>query len=152
MHLPPPKSYSWKEDEVFDGYFEKLGIAPSHAKPLTGYTTWYSMQQDLSEKKLFKAIEDISSVSARFPCQLFCLDEGYERAVGDWLVPRKNAFPHGIYPITKKIMKAGMQAGMAIGSQVASALNNVNQGSSFTPNAEPPKFLQDASHMDNHAG
>ena len=35
---------------------------------------------------------------------------------------------------------AGMQAGMAIGSQVASALNNVNQGSSFTPNAEPPKF------------
>ena len=100
------------EDEVFDGYFEKLGIAPSHAKPLTGYTTWYSMQQDLSEKKLFKAIEDISSVSARFPCQLFCLDEGYERAVGDWLVPRKNAFPHGIYPITKKIMKAGMQAGI----------------------------------------
>lgn len=97
------------EDEVFDDYFKKLGITSTGAPAVTGYTTWYCLQQDLTEKKLLKEIENVASVSERFPCQIFCLDEGYENAVGDWLIPKKNAFPHGIYPVTKKIMREGMK-------------------------------------------
>lgn len=102
------------EDEVFDGYFEKLGITSTNAKPMTGYTTWYRHQQDISEKQLFKDIQDVSDSSSRFPCEIFCIDEGYENAIGDWLTPKKAAFPHGIYPITKKIQSSGLQAGIWI--------------------------------------
>ena len=102
------------EDEVFDGYFEKLGIAPRQARPVTGYTTWYRHQSDITEKKILRDIADVSEAAARYPCRIFCLDEGYENAIGDWLTPKKNAFPHGIYPISKKILSSGMQAGVWI--------------------------------------
>lgn len=102
------------EDEVFDRYFDALGITSTKAPAMTGFTTWYRLQQDLSEKKLIKEIENVASVSARFPCQLFCIDEGYENAIGDWLVPKKNMFPHGIYPVTKKILRENMKAGIWI--------------------------------------
>lgn len=104
--------YEGTEKEVFDRYFEAMDITSTDAPPITGYTTWYSLQQDLSEKKLMPVIESVASVSERFPCQLFCIDEGYESAIGDWLTPKKNAFPHGLYPITKKIMREGMKAGI----------------------------------------
>ncbi|MBO4748157.1 MAG: alpha-galactosidase [Clostridiales bacterium] len=102
------------EDEVFDQYFEKLGITSTHAEPMTGYTTWYRHQQDISEKVLVKDIQDISANAKRFPCQVFCIDEGYENAIGDWLTPKKQAFPHGIYPITKRILSTGLRAGIWI--------------------------------------
>ena len=102
------------ENEVFDQYFDMLGISSTQAKPVTGFTTWYRYQQDISEKKVLKDIQDVSDNAVRYPCQLFCLDEGYENAIGDWLTPKKGAFPHGIYPITKKIISSGFRAGIWI--------------------------------------
>ena len=102
------------EDEVFDGYFEKLGITSTGAKPVTGYTTWYRHESDITEKKLMRDIQDVNDSAARYPCRIFCIDEGYENAIGDWLTPKRNAFPHGIYPITKKILSCGMLAGIWI--------------------------------------
>lgn len=102
------------ENEVFDGYFNALGITSTNAKPMTGYTTWYRHQQDISEKKLLSDIQDVSDSSSRFPCQIFCIDEGYENALGDWLTPKRTAFPHGIYPITQKIKNSGLRAGIWI--------------------------------------
>ena len=102
------------ENEVFDKYFDMLGISSTQAKPVTGFTTWYRHQQDISEKKVLKDIQDVSDNAVRYPCQLFCLDEGYENAIGDWLTPKKGSFPHGIYPITKKIISSGFRAGIWI--------------------------------------
>ncbi len=102
------------ENEVFDKYFDMLGISSTQAKPVTGFTTWYRYQQDISEKKVLKDIQDVSDNAVRYPCQLFCLDEGYENAIGDWLTPKKGSFPHGIYPITKKIISSGFRAGIWI--------------------------------------
>ena len=106
--------YKGTEDEVFDGYFKDLGIASTKAKPVTGYTTWYRHEKDITEKKLLRDIADVTESQVRYPCRIFCIDEGYENAVGDWLTPKKNAFPHGIYPITKKILSSGMQPGIWI--------------------------------------
>ena len=102
------------EDEVFDGYFKALDITSTDAPPMTGYTTWYRHQQDISEKKLLADLQDVSDNASRFPCDIFCIDEGYENALGDWLTPKKASFPHGIYPITKKIQGAGLKAGIWI--------------------------------------
>ena len=102
------------EDEVFDGYFEKLGVTSTNAQPMTGYTTWYRHQQDISERQMLKDLAEVSEASSKYACQIFCIDEGYENALGDWLTPKKSAFPHGIYPVTKKITGAGLRAGIWI--------------------------------------
>ena len=55
------------ENEVFDRYFEELGIVSTKAKPVTGYTTWYRHQQDINEKKLLSDIKEVSEVSSKYP-------------------------------------------------------------------------------------
>ena len=102
------------ENEVFDAYFEALGIPPVAEKPVIGYTTWYRHQQDISEKKLLSDIKDLTDVHAKYPCSVFFIDEGYENAIGDWLTPQKIPFPHGLEPVTKKILESSMRAGIWI--------------------------------------
>lgn len=102
------------EDEVFDKYFEALSIPPVTPKPMNGYTTWYRHQQDINEKKLLADIHEVSEASEKYPCSVFFIDEGYENAIGDWLTPRKIPFPHGMEPITKKILESSMRAGIWI--------------------------------------
>ncbi|MBP5491850.1 MAG: alpha-galactosidase [Clostridiales bacterium] len=102
------------EAEVFDGYFEKLGVESTKAHPLTGYTTWYRHQQDISEKKILADLNTLCEQKHKYNCQLFCIDEGYETHIGDWLSLRKIPFPHGMQPITSKIMSSSMSAGIWI--------------------------------------
>ena len=102
------------EQEVFDRYFRELEIKPVPARPVTGYTTWYRHQQDISEKKLLTDIKEVSDNATKYPCSVFFIDEGYENATGDWLVPKKNYFPHGVAPLVKKILASKMKAGIWI--------------------------------------
>lgn len=102
------------EDEVFDRYFRELKIEPAPCRPITGYTTWYRHQQDISEKKLLADIKEVSDSASKYPCSVFFIDEGYENAVGDWLTPKKNYFPHGVAPLVKKILSSHMKAGIWI--------------------------------------
>jgi len=102
------------EKEVFDEYFRRLQIAPSKAKNVTGYTTWYRHQQDIDEKKLLSDIKEISDLTTKHPCKFFFIDEGYEHSIGDWLVPKKNHFPHGLSSVTKKALELQLQPGIWI--------------------------------------
>ncbi|MBR2751205.1 MAG: alpha-galactosidase [Clostridiales bacterium] len=102
------------EKEVFDEYFRLLHIGPSKAKPVTGYTTWYRHQQDINEKKLLADVKEITDAYAKYPCKFFFIDEGYEHSIGDWLVPKKNHFPHGLSSVTMKMLEASIQPGIWI--------------------------------------
>ena len=97
------------EDAVFDEYFRLLGIAPTRAKRLTGYTSWYNRYENISEQSIEEDLAGFAG-SEKLP-DVFQIDDGYENAVGDWLVPN-DRFPHGMKHAAEAIRKAGMLPGI----------------------------------------
>ena len=97
------------EDAVFDEYFRLLGIAPTKAGRLTGYTSWYNRYEDISEQSIEEDLAGFAGSSA-LP-DVFQIDDGYENAVGDWLVPN-DRFPHGMKHAAEAIRRAGMLPGI----------------------------------------
>lgn len=97
-------------DEVFDSYFETLGVKPRTVDKIKGYTSWYNYYQGISEDIILR---DLRSLSAEKDyVNTFQIDDGYQTAVGDWLSIDKKKFPHGMKPITDEIHKDGLKAGI----------------------------------------
>ena len=97
------------EDEVFDEYFRLLGIAPAKGKRLTGYTSWYNLYENISEESIAADLKGFLG-SKTLP-DVFQIDDGYENAVGDWLVQNER-FPHGMKAAADSIRAAGMMPGI----------------------------------------
>lgn len=97
------------EDEVFDEYFRLLGVAPAKGKRLSGYTSWYNLYENISEDSIAADLKGFAG-SKKLP-DVFQIDDGYENAVGDWLVPNAK-FPHGMKAAADQIRAAGMMPGI----------------------------------------
>lgn len=97
------------EDEVFDGWFEAMGIS-AKAKPLRGYSSWYNRYEDISEGSIKTDLEGCKTLLS--PGDLFQIDDGWEPAVGDWLEPDENKFPNGLKPLADEIHQTGFLAGL----------------------------------------
>ena len=97
------------EDEVFDEYFRLLGVAPAKGKRLTGYTSWYNLYENISEESIAADLKGFAG-SKTLP-DVFQIDDGYENAVGDWLVMNER-FPHGMKDAADQIREAGMMPGI----------------------------------------
>lgn len=97
------------EDEVFDRYFELMGIPAPDVLPLTGYTSWYRHYQDIAEYNL---LHDLKALTESGEADIFQIDDGYQTAVGDWLSVDRRKFPDGISPIAEEIHKADLLAGL----------------------------------------
>ena len=97
------------EDEVFDEYFRLLGVAPAKGKRLTGYTSWYNLYENISEESIAADLKGFAG-SKTLP-DVFQIDDGYENAVGDWLVMNER-FPHGMKAAADAIREAGMMPGI----------------------------------------
>ena len=97
------------EDEVFDEYFRLLGVAPAKGKRLTGYTSWYNLYENISEESIAADLKGFAG-SKKLP-DVFQIDDGYENAVGDWLVQNER-FPHGMKAAADSIRAAGMMPGI----------------------------------------
>ncbi len=99
-----------EEDAVFDAWFEKLGIVPHKAAPLTGYSSWYNRYENITETDILKDLEGCAGVLS--PGDLFQVDDGWEKAVGDWLRPDEKKFPHGMKFLADRIHEKGFMAGL----------------------------------------
>ena len=97
------------EDEVFDEYFRLLNIPPAKGTRLTGYTSWYNLYENISEESIAADLKGFAG-SKKLP-DVFQIDDGYENAVGDWLVQNER-FPHGMKAAADSIRKAGMMPGI----------------------------------------
>lgn len=97
------------ENEVFDKYFELSGIKCREAKPLRGYTSWYRHYQDISEDKL---LHDLEGISAAGGMDIFQIDDGFQKGVGDWLKIDCEKFPHGMKYVSDKIHEQGLLSGL----------------------------------------
>lgn len=97
-------------DQVFDSYFDALGITPLTDKKIKGYTSWYNYYQNINEEVIIRDLESISNVSELV--NTFQVDDGYQTAVGDWLSIDKEKFPNGMKYIADAIHEKGFEAGL----------------------------------------
>ena len=74
---------------------------------LFGYTSWYNYYQNITEGIILR---DLEALDNRF--NVFQIDDGYEKYVGDWLDINETKFPNGLKDIVKKIKAKGLKAGI----------------------------------------
>ncbi len=97
-------------ESAFDKYFELMNIPEPRVKRASGYTTWYNYYTKVTEDIVYRDLEAISKLEHKI--DFFQVDDGYERAVGDWLLYDKKKFPNGMKRPVDMIHKNGMQAGI----------------------------------------
>ncbi|MDR1939235.1 MAG: alpha-galactosidase [Clostridiales bacterium] len=97
-------------DGVFDGYFERFGVAAPKLKSLSGYTSWYNYFQKIDESIILRDLEGLTR--AKDKAEIFQIDDGYETFVGDWLDKNPKKFPNGMGYIAQKIHGKGLLAGL----------------------------------------
>ena len=98
------------EEEVFDRWFALLGTPKPRGKRIVGYTSWYNLYENISEKSIESDLAGFAA-SPEKP-DVFQIDDGYESAVGDWLDVDPVKFPHGMGAAAEKIRSAGMMPGL----------------------------------------
>lgn len=74
-------------ENAFDEYFKQMGITCREHKKRTGYTTWYNYYGSVTNDVVKRDLENLSKIDAEIDC--FQIDDGYQAAVGDWLITDK---------------------------------------------------------------
>ncbi len=99
-------SYEWM---CFQNYFELQQLKQINAKPAIGWTSWYYYYTSITEK----IIEDNLNafVNNKVPIEIFQIDDGWQKSVGDWLNFNKK-FPNGLKGIVDKIHQQNVKAGL----------------------------------------
>lgn len=97
-------------DEVFDKYFGSMQLRKTKLTHLSGYTSWYNYFQKINEEIILRDLDGLDR--AKDAVSIFQIDDGFESAVGDWLIPDKKKFPHGMKPIVDRIHEKDYLAGL----------------------------------------
>ena len=109
--------YQGNENEVFDSFFGKKKDAKKEGKLLKGYTSWYRHYQDIDEAKINNDLTGFEKSKIDF--NVFQIDDGYQAAIGDWLLVDKRKFPNGLDKIASRIATLNMIPGLWIAPFVA---------------------------------
>jgi len=110
--------------EVYDSYFQLLGIQPPRMKHATGWTSWYHYYQNISEEIITKNLANFDDENL---IDFFQIDDGYQTAIGDWLSVDPAKFSQGMKPIADKIHAKGMKAGIWLAPFVAETKSRLFQ-------------------------
>ncbi len=84
--------------------------------PAVGWTSWYNYYEKISSEIILENVRAFSSRSV--PIDYIQVDDGWQQAVGDWLMV-KNTFPDGMKPVAAKIRKEGYDPGLWLAPFVA---------------------------------
>jgi alpha-galactosidase len=93
----------------FENYFELQQLVSPLAKPAIGWTSWYYYYTAISEKIIEENLNAFKENN--IPVEIFQIDDGYQRAVGDWLNFNER-FPNGLEKIVSKIHAQNCKAGL----------------------------------------
>jgi alpha-galactosidase len=103
------------EATVFNRYAElvadRLGARRRRAGRV--WSTWYSHYDDVSEGLVRQTLCDLAGL----PFDVFQLDDGWERVVGDWSPNRR--FPSGMGRLAKEIAASGLRPGLWLAPFIA---------------------------------
>ncbi len=130
-------------DEVMDKYFfDFVGCKKPAIDHLSGYTSWYNYFQDISEDIILRDLNGLDRASDEV--NIFQVDDGYQQAVGDWLLIDEKKFPNGMKYIADEIHKKGYKAGIWLApfsAQVSSKIANEHPDWLLTHNRNGKKML-----------
>lgn len=76
-----------------------------------GWCSWYHFFHDVTEADVLRNLDALVKARGEIPVTLVQLDDGYQRAVGDWLSTNEK-FPRGLAPLAAEIRAAGFDAGL----------------------------------------
>ena len=130
-------------DDVMDKYFfDFVGCKKPAIEHLSGYTSWYNYFQDIDENIILRDLDGLDRASDEV--NIFQVDDGYQQAVGDWLLIDEKKFPNGMKYIADKIHDKGYKAGIWLApfsAQVSSQLVKDHPDWLLTFNATGKKML-----------
>ena len=101
---------SGEYDNAFDEYFKLIGTPCRETKKRKGYTTWYNYYSNINADIVNRDLASIVNQDIKFDC--FQIDDGYQQAIGDWLITDKKKFPNGMKAVANSIHQSGMLAGL----------------------------------------
>jgi alpha-galactosidase len=96
--------------ELLEGWARRVGEAGSArigAPYQVGWCSWYHYFHDVSES----ALRDNLALVHDWPFQVFQLDDGYQAAIGDWLVTNER-FPSTLDRLAADVRDAGVTPGI----------------------------------------
>jgi alpha-galactosidase len=98
------------EQEVFAAYARHLAARLGHSGKRAGnvWCSWYAYYENITEEQLTKDITALRGL----PFDVVQVDDGWERAVGDWEANDK--FPSGMRALAGRITDAGLRPGLWI--------------------------------------
>ncbi|MEU5272587.1 glycoside hydrolase family 36 protein [Streptomyces hygroscopicus] len=98
------------EEEVFAAYARHLAARLGHSRKRAGsvWCSWYAYYENITEEQLTKDITALRGL----PFDVVQVDDGWERAVGDWEPNAK--FPSGMRALADRITDAGLRPGLWI--------------------------------------
>lgn len=97
-------------DEVFDRWFSLMHIQSRTTEHKSGYTTWYNYYRNIHADIVQRDLKALYSLPKKI--DIFQIDDGYQKNVGDWLHTDSQKFPDGMKKTAKKIHDCGMLAGL----------------------------------------
>jgi alpha-galactosidase len=77
----------------------------------SGWCSWYHFFHDVDEEDLLRNLEALNRDRDELPVEVVQLDDGYQRAIGDWLETNPK-FPRGLAPLAREIRAAGFTPGI----------------------------------------
>jgi alpha-galactosidase len=86
----------------------------------TGWCSWYHFFTWVTEADLRRNLQTLETVRDRVPIEVFQLDDGYQRAVGDWLEVN-DKFPGGMPALVRDVRAAGFTPGIWLAPFLLSA-------------------------------
>lgn len=97
-------------DVAFDRYFEMMKIQKPRSKRVAGYTTWYNYYSKITAEIVKTDLEELAKLPEKV--DIFQIDDGFQAAIGDWLITDTKKFPNGMKSVADDIHKKGMLAGL----------------------------------------
>jgi alpha-galactosidase len=78
---------------------------------VAGWCSWYYAFHDVREDDVLRNLDALAAAQGEIPIDVVQLDDGYQRAVGDWLATNAK-FPRGLAPLAEAIRAAGFAPGL----------------------------------------
>lgn len=88
-----------------------VGRARHPRGPLSGWCSWYRWFHRVDEAAALENLEWLAARRETLPLDVFLLDDGYERAIGDWYPPWPG-FPRGLPDLALRARQAGLRPGL----------------------------------------
>lgn len=127
---------------IMKEYFKYFPYKRNTVQKFSGWTSWYNYYTNITEDIILKNLYAIKKEN--IPIDIFQIDDGYQNAVGDWLITNSK-FPSGMKYIADEIKSAGYKSGIWLAPFICEKNSNLY-------NEHPDWILRDSKNNKVKAG